>query len=205
MLFFKAYESAEIRFIHQYLNPNLPVIELGSSLGGVSCQIGLILPKNATFLCVEANPSLISTLKQNLTVNNVNSIVINKAIGNGSNILFEQSENNLVGQASVKNHSDKKSNKIEVSTISLVQLCREYHITDFNFVCDIEGAEIQILLDEPEAFVHIQHFIIELHETFKDGFTYSVKDLVSLINKLSFETIDSYGNVFYFKKIAKHI
>src|SRR4051812_6437349 len=38
-IFWRIYEGAEIRFVHQFLRPDLDVIELGSSIGVLSCHI----------------------------------------------------------------------------------------------------------------------------------------------------------------------
>src|SRR5689334_8344200 len=63
------YESAEIRFIHKYLRHDLPIIELGTSVGIVAC---ISRKKNSEQLvCVEANPELIAVIEKNFELNQV--------------------------------------------------------------------------------------------------------------------------------------
>ena len=68
-LWWGMYESAEHRFIKAFLLPNLPVIELGSSIGAISSAIAGQLDHGQRLICVEANPFLIPQLRKNLDRN----------------------------------------------------------------------------------------------------------------------------------------
>src|SRR5262245_44365469 len=68
-IFWGIYESAETRFIQRYLRTDVDVVELGSSLGVVSCQIRRILAPRARLVCVEANPALLPAWRSNLAIN----------------------------------------------------------------------------------------------------------------------------------------
>jgi FkbM family methyltransferase len=202
MLYWEAYESAEIRFVNKYLNPKTDVIEIGSSIGGVSCQIGKRLDKDSKLICVEANPTLIETLNRNLKINNISATIVNKAIGQDELIHFQVSENNLISHERKRiPTTDLESRILKLETIQLSKLLNENNITVYNLVCDIEGAEINLILEEPEAFKNIQSIIIELHTTQYNNKIYQVPDLVNLIHALDFRTVDVYGNVYFFKKI----
>src|SRR3569623_1218634 len=67
-LFWGIYESSEIRFIQQYLRPDLDVVELSSSLGVVASHIAQRIA-GRRLICVEANPSLKETIQANLRAN----------------------------------------------------------------------------------------------------------------------------------------
>src|SRR6185437_3344965 len=56
-IFWGFYESAEIRLINKFLNPDLPVIELGGSLGIISSFILNKLNSNTSLTVVEPNAS----------------------------------------------------------------------------------------------------------------------------------------------------
>src|SRR2546423_14009346 len=58
-LFWGFYESAEIRFVRQYLRRDCDAVELGSSLGVVSCNVRRRLMPRRRLVCVEANPRLL--------------------------------------------------------------------------------------------------------------------------------------------------
>ena len=68
-LFWGTYESAEIRFVRAHLQGDLDVVELGSSLGGVSSEIARRLQPGRQLVCVEANPDLLGILGRNLQRN----------------------------------------------------------------------------------------------------------------------------------------
>jgi len=53
------YEKAEQQLIAKHLNPQVPVLELGGSIGVVSAYIGFILEPPTPHIIVEANPKLI--------------------------------------------------------------------------------------------------------------------------------------------------
>lgn len=55
-LFWKTYESAEQRFVNHFVTDRYDVVDLGSCLGVVSCQIARKLRGKRRLFCVEANP-----------------------------------------------------------------------------------------------------------------------------------------------------
>ena len=69
MLYWGLYESAEIRFVQRYVGDDVDVVELGSSLGVVSCQIASQLSGDTRLVCVEANEEMLPTLRRNIANN----------------------------------------------------------------------------------------------------------------------------------------
>ena len=67
-------------------------------------------------------------------------------------------------------------------------------------ICDIEGAEIEILLKDKEALNNCKFIFIELHKTKLLNIEYSVEDLHGLIESNGFKLEDRYGSVFYYSK-----
>lgn len=57
-IFWGIYEGAEARFIQKYLTGDLGVIELGASIGIVSCCIKKKLNGKSKLIAVEAHPGL---------------------------------------------------------------------------------------------------------------------------------------------------
>jgi len=76
------YEKSEIRFINKYLSEyrNCNILELGGSLGIVSCIISKNISKTQHLTIVEANPELVPIIKSNMEsqVSKINFSVKNR-------------------------------------------------------------------------------------------------------------------------------
>lgn len=200
MIFFGFYESAERRMINKYLPININVVELGSSLGIISSQIINKLNGNCSVIFLEANSYLISNIKKNIqriqTFNNYK--IENKAISysNDTVVVLNISNNNT----EVRLHSVPLNS---ISTIT-VPTCRlsDLYITKQNYtlVCDIEGAEIEILIYDSESLNHCSNMIIELHSSTFQKNEYQIDDLVQMIKSKGFSLVARDGNVFFFSK-----
>ncbi len=88
-----------------------------------------------------------------------------------------------------------------VPATSLSAIVERQQLGKFTLVCDIEGAEIELLRHDSTALDNCQDLFIELHET-SDDRKYAVSDLVELIEKAGFQRLDSHGNAFFFSKLA---
>ena len=68
-IFWGIYERSEISLIKRFINIDLPVIELGASIGGISLAI-LRSVNSQKVISVEANPRLIPNLLNTNKLNN---------------------------------------------------------------------------------------------------------------------------------------
>lgn len=197
-IFFRFYESAEVRFVKRYLKPNIPVVELGSSIGVVSCQIAEL--SNSLIICVEANPKLLPLLGKNLEFNGYkNYKIISGAVdyeSKGNFSFFEVGKENVLGRLT----KSKNAGTIIVPNITLNKILEENKIDDYILVSDIEGSEIQFLLHDAEALRKCRQMIIELHFSEYENTMYEVNDLLKIISKLGFSKVDAYGNNYVFEK-----
>lgn len=198
-LFFHLYESAEIRMIRKHLSTNYPVIEFGSSIGGVSCEIARKLAGSNKLICIEANPSLIGCLKLNLARNAHGTIFfIKNAMACGTQTTtgsFQISDNSLISK-----HIEGQTG-LNVNATDIQQIIIENNITAFSLVCDVEGAEVDIFQPPCAGFEHCELLIIELHEVKRREITYSFSALVALIqNNTNLQLIEQYGSVFVFSR-----
>jgi hypothetical protein len=66
-------------------------------------------------------------------------------------------------------------------------------------VFDIEGAEIEIILHENEAWQDCRILICELHETTYQGQWYSIPVLKQMIESKGFTCLEQNGNCFAFE------
>jgi FkbM family methyltransferase len=200
-VFWGMYETSETRMINKFLRNDFDVIELGASLGIISCHIIKKLASSKRLIAVEANPYLINTIHQNINHHSAQKKydVLNIAVGNGNSdkIDFSVNDDNVYSKIS----QIKSDKTVEIKAKSLSKIISDCNITDYTLVCDIEGAELSFIIDDTIAFKNCKQIIIELHETEYCGNKYSIEDVRSLIEKLGFMLRANYGAVFVFDKI----
>lgn len=185
LLFWGLYERDEVILISRYLNGNAPIIELGSSIGAVSCILGNKIEIGQELICVEANPQLIALLTRNIELNcpGKTARILHGAIHYGPNHLvnFSVGETNLTSKVEVA--SGPSGSLVPVLKLSDIVSSRKF--TEFTLICDIEGAEIEILKEDSKVFEHCVMLIIELHVTSYRGSEFPVFALIDLIHELT--------------------
>jgi FkbM family methyltransferase len=155
-LFFKTYESAEVRFISQFLQDyEGTIIELGSSIGVVTSTIAKANP-NATVFSFEADSRFIPIIENNLQLNRIQNVNCYNEIIGSEGFVFSVGDDNTMGKI-VKGESGLSNFK------QLSSLLQIHNITDFVLVSDIEGAEYFFLFEESNLFTNCSLMIIELH------------------------------------------
>ena len=162
-IFFKKYERIEIAQIKKYLNPEIDTIELGSGIGITSANIIKILNYKSRLFCFEANPVLCKILKTHLRLNSKfnNYYIENKLINyNKEKIFFKQERDYLLSKV---DGNYNKAEAIKIDSIELSQITNKYKIHEYNLVCDIEGSEIFILMNDRDILKNCKTLIIELH------------------------------------------
>jgi FkbM family methyltransferase len=201
-LLFRMYESAEVRFVIRYLRRDLDVIELGSSLGVVSCLIRRLIARSQKLVCVEPNPELVPILLRNLSRNapseytTVKTCAVTGDAHERGHASFQLGASN---SSRIALEGDCGSMSVPVSTLSGLQ--RETDIETYALVCDIEGAEAGLLFEDKDAFRQCRQIIIELHDTVWRGQTITVDSMCRLIGEqLGFVLRERYGPVFVFDK-----
>jgi FkbM family methyltransferase len=160
-LWLSRHEEPERIAVARYLDPDLPVIELGASTGMLSCLINRRLRQPSAHVAVEANPDLISVVQSNRALNGGSFTVVHAAVAyDGRSIGFVRGEDHLAGQADA--HVELRGT-IETTTVR--QLLDRFKFERATLVCDIEGMEIDMWRQEPDTLVQrIAWLIVELHE-----------------------------------------
>jgi FkbM family methyltransferase len=205
-LFWGFYESAEIRFVEKHFVGDVDAIELGASSGIVSAHIVAKFQNDSRRLIgVEANETLAATWFGNVDRYNkcrVKTTLLNNAVYYGaSSVKFEVSTNST--ESRISYCGTKNIGEVEVKSISLNDIIKEYSLIDYAMFCDIEGAELQIFLNEDSALEKCKYIFIELHDAKEEQILYTVSDLDMLIQKRGFELVDRYGPVCYYRKAYK--
>ena len=144
-MFFKTYESQEIRYASKYLrNHEGLIVELGSSIGVVSSFIAKSSPL-AQVLTFEADKRFIPVVENNYKINQIsNANCFNEIIG-ADGFDFEIGDDNTMGKI-------VKSDTPNVTCKLFSELMKTYKINDYILISDIEGAEYFVLNDDPLIF-----------------------------------------------------
>jgi FkbM family methyltransferase len=193
-LWWGMYESAEYRLITRFLRPDLPVIELGSSIGAISSVISQHLDRGQRLTCVEANPSLIPVLKRNLHRNADHLVVkiVHAAVSYDSDVVrFAVSSNNLTSSIPIGCPAETQ----DVNGVRLSALVGGDAGPAFQMVADIEGAEVALYLQDAKSLDQCQVMVVELHSTVWRGKPYTPSDLEHLIESLGFHVVARDGAV----------
>lgn len=202
LLYWRIYERREVKLIKEQLIKNITTIELGASLGLTTASICSAVQSNVNIYSVEANPKLIPFLEKTKSKNNFNSLTIISAAVDYSDkgkIEFLLDERNL------GSHKEASNNSILVDTIKLSDITAKYNISEFCLVCDIEGAEVEMLLNETDSNTinNCQLIIMELHEIVYNNKLYHFDDIAALVcEKFAMVCTESIQNSRMFKKIS---
>jgi FkbM family methyltransferase len=202
-LLFRMYESAEIRFVLRYLPRNQDVVELGSSIGVLSCLIRRTIAPDRNLVCVEAGHKLCLYVSRNLFRNKLNFkvAVLNNAIVGKTPITgfmgFAESGDNTTGRISSES-PDKCADRVLARTLD--EIVEQFCLDEYSLVCDIEGAEWE-MLQNTEALNKCSLLIIEFHNRFDVCGDSDYMKLVRVVEKKhGLTVIDFYGPVYVFSR-----
>jgi FkbM family methyltransferase len=204
-LFWGIYERAEIDFVRRHLDGDLDVVELGGSIGVLSCAILRGMVDSAKLVTVEADPALTGLLEQNLASNHpgrrysVLQQAVSYTAAPGSTVDYSVGERNVSGHV-VGSGDAERGTLRSVPATTLSRILAEHEVEDYALVADIEGAEVQILLHDVASLARCREILIELHQTEVDGTLFTVEDLVDRIEGLGFRLVDRYGTVCAFRR-----
>lgn len=198
-VFWGFYENTEIRMIKRHLRRDLDVVELGSSLGVTSVAIARRLGSGRQLVCVEANPNVVPVLRANLERNEVSKVsIVQEAVAYGApEVMLKLG----VGTTDSRLAATSPSMGVMVPATTLGEIVRRFGLQRFALVCDIEGAEAQILEHDGEALSRCKQIIIELHDGMSaEGTLVTVDDLRALLSEAGFERGEQHGPVGVFAR-----
>jgi FkbM family methyltransferase len=200
-LAFGIYEGAEIRFIRKYLRGCLKVLELGASLGVTAAHILDVAGPGAEVVCVEANPSLLGTLRAttaaaaeraDATVRAIHGAVPPDATIGSRPVALMIGRSHLGSQARSGERWDADL-LLRVPAVDLPEIIRGW--TDYAVVCDIEGAEAGLILAAHPVLTRASRLVIELHESACGNASVTVAELKTTLLDLGFELVAQKGRV----------
>ncbi len=188
-LLFGFYESAERRFVRRYLPRDVDVVELGGSLGVVTQTIRQHLRRDRRIVTVEADARLVRRLATTLsgTVDVVHAAI--DYAGEGATTQFSRGEDNVSGHLGAGS---------DVPRRTLSQVAVAYGLDRFTLVCDIEGAEAGMVMEDADVLRRCPRIIVETHATTFRGRHFTSEDLRLRFEALGFRTLARHGPVFAF-------
>jgi FkbM family methyltransferase len=198
-LLFRAYESAEYRFVHRYLLRDHDALELGGSIGVMTATIRGLLDSDRRHVVVEADPRLARILRRNLELNGRHGVAVEEAaIAYGTrHVRFAIGPTSLGGKI---DDGKAQGETVEVPAVTLSELIERHSLDDFCLVSDVEGVEWQILREDAAALARARRIIIEAHD--RDGYGGHEAFLDELPRAIPFRQVDRYGCVAVFDRIA---
>lgn len=155
-LYTNLYELDERIILHKTLDKNDRVLEAGAGVGMMGMLSSTLLADDSQLVIYEANPNLLSLIKENMALNGKKLNIVNKAVSNQNGTLtFYISENFLSSSAIEK----KETRPVEVPTESLSSIIQNFKPT--YLLMDIEGAEAEIL--GKTSLDSVRKICIEVH------------------------------------------
>lgn len=192
-LAFGLHEIEERALVRRWLPPDVPVIEIGGGLGVVSCLLNRKLKRPHDHVVVEANPVMAEILERNRDLNGCGFRVVNKALAYDCVAIDLSLDREFVGSSTF----GSAGSTVRVPATTISEIVDDVGFEHFGIVCDIEGAEADLVQRELAAMRgRIPFFMAEMHPATLGAET--VTRLEGEIESLGFRLFEKDGDcVFY--------
>jgi FkbM family methyltransferase len=193
------YEASERRSIREYLDPQRPLVELGGCMGVVACIADRLLEQPQKHIVVEASPQFVPIIRANAIRNKCEFTIVNAALAYGcDNITFYINPQHP--DTSSLTPLTQNLRPVNVPTTRLESLFEKYAITNCSLVCDIEGAEYEMIKNELSVISeHVSTMIMEVHPILIGQ--KKTLEMLSALASAGFQTRDIIGDVYI---LARH-
>ncbi len=195
------YEHDEAVMIIKHMPADLPVIELGGSLGVVSALIRSRLAAGVRHIVVEANPDVIDICEKNAAsgANDGSAEMVHAAVYyDGPSARFHLGRDvhsNALGEV------EATGREIDVSAVSLGALYQHIGVPDrFTLVCDIEGGEYAIFEHDSAVLKKAGTVILELHPRFYKAMGGSESKILKSLEEAGLELVERSANVIVYSR-----
>jgi hypothetical protein len=84
---------------------------------------------------------------------------------------------------------------IHAQTTTLREICEEFSLGSFQLICDVEGAELEIIEQDRAVLEKCRLLIIELHEAHRPARSVSAGQLREMLLDQGFHVMAGNGNV----------
>ncbi|WP_394196007.1 FkbM family methyltransferase [Litoreibacter albidus] len=191
------YENREAELIRQHLCEGDTVIELGGALGVISKVIRDQIGDAAQHIVVEPNPAVLDTCKIN--AGHSNTKVVQAAIAYGQTEVLLSQDASLLDNRLVE-HPKSGQLSFSAPTTSLAALHDEIQQKRFKLVCDIEGAEGDLVRFDAETLSYCDSIIMEVHAEYLIDRGTTLEEMINQFKALDFKVISMEGNALYLSR-----
>jgi FkbM family methyltransferase len=179
------YEWPERLLVSKFLPKDLTVLELGGSYGIVSNIIRRHIDIDVRQIVVEANSDLIPICAHNVSLAGVteNTYLLSAALGYSESgfLQFDLGSGHHSSRLVCPNKFSSEAREVPVITMSsLVDKYTEGAC--FSLVCDIEGAELEMLRRDGDALKKCKCLILETHPSVFSEMGSSIEEAEALIS-----------------------
>lgn len=159
------YEQQEREMVRTYLDPGLPVVELGGAIGVVACLTNRRLADPSAHVVVEANPDLIPVLETNRDLNGCGFSVLHRAIAyERDEVTFFRNTHFYAGNL-FNAWNEAPGDSIRVPTTGLRSILDDFGFDRCALICDIEGGEFDLVNHEADTLRdRVVTLMVEVHE-----------------------------------------
>ncbi|MGB7925677.1 MAG: FkbM family methyltransferase [Pyrinomonadaceae bacterium] len=194
------YERPEREALRRFLDPDLPVIEFGGSVGVVACLTNRKLNDPRRHVVVEANPALIPLLKKNRDLNGCEFEILPRMVGYGSEqSTFYPNSVYFLASTAIPPASGEADVVLKVQTVNLQSILDQYKFDRCTLICDIEGGEADLVRHEAHLLKErVATIILEVHEWSLGE--EKVAGMLREIESLGFKTVYSEAQTYVFQK-----
>ena len=175
----------EIRNLIKKYMEDRPTIELGASIGVVSCITNKKLTK--PHMVLEANPELMDILKTHKHINRSSFEIVNAALAYEDTVSFYIQHKASAGRL------EPPGKEVTVKGMRLKKLIEKLNPNEkINLIVDIEKAEVDLIENEMDILNdHVDTLFIETHP--------GTETVIPIISK-SFDLLEEQNKVFAFKR-----
>lgn len=187
------YEEPERRLVERFVDPTLPLIEVGGSLGVLSAFIGRKLEPHTSYLIVEANSRIVETCRANARTGrgpDGRVAVVNAAMAYGTSEVSFPVEDNVHGNRL----GSTGAHMVTVPARTLSDLRAELgEPGPFTLVMDIEGYEFDVFERDGESLRACALAIVETHPGLFAERGRSLDEFLGLVRSLGFAILAQDG------------
>jgi FkbM family methyltransferase len=162
---FDRYEAGEREAVRRFLDPSLPVLELGGSIGIVAVLTNRRLNQPHQHVVVEANPDLLERLEEHRDRHGCAFRILHRAVAYGApDVVFSR------GGFLASRVQGGGGNPVVVRTTSVQNILDGVAFARATLICDIEGEEMMVVEHELDVLrERIAMFILEVHPDLVGG------------------------------------
>lgn len=189
------YEVEERRLVPKHLDPMLPVIELGGCIGVIACITNRLLTSPDLHVVVEANPLAIPLLTETRDSNHCKFQILNKALAYEAPFVTFRPTLNLLANSVQRKTGEEP---VTVPATALRDIVKERKFDSFNLICDIEGSEWDLVMNEGDVLQKAAIIILETHARFIGEAKNA--QLLTKLGELGFQVVDQEATVVVLKQ-----